>query len=270
MDKLMPLEFKKQRIIPTKLLAEEFGASEKNINDNFSNNHTRFIEDKHYFKLEGQALKDFKKSLPDIIGEPLKFAPKLILWTDRGAARHAKILDTDEAWDVYEALEESYFNPKENALNTSQLSPELQMFNKMFQAVANVELSNRELKNEVQAIKQSTQETNEKLEGIREITGLSSVSWKSDSKNLIVKIAHKLGGNQFIQDVYKEIYRSLEKRTGCQLETRLTNKRRRMADEGVCKSKRDKLNKLDIIGEEKKLLECFLAITKEFAIKYGV
>ena len=43
-----------------------------------------------------------------------------------------------------------------------------------------------------------------------------------------------------------------------------------MADEGVCKSKRDKLNKLDIIGEEKKLLECFLAIVKELAIKYGV
>ncbi|WP_415468557.1 hypothetical protein [Clostridium saccharoperbutylacetonicum] len=24
---------------------------------------------------------EFKNSLPDIIGEPLKFAPKLILWT---------------------------------------------------------------------------------------------------------------------------------------------------------------------------------------------
>ena len=80
MNKLIPIEFKNQRIMITKLLAEEFGASEKNINDNFSNNHTRFIEDKHYFKIEGQALKDFKKSLPDIIGEPLKFAPKLILW----------------------------------------------------------------------------------------------------------------------------------------------------------------------------------------------
>ncbi|NRX78506.1 hypothetical protein DE153_005287 [Clostridium beijerinckii] len=85
-----------------------------------------------------------------------------------------------------------------------------------------------------------------------------------------MKIAHKLGGNQFIQDVYKEIYTNLERRAGCQLEIRLTNKRRRMAEEGICKSKRDKLNKLDIIGEEKKILECFLAIVKELAIKYGV
>lgn len=113
-DKLIPVEYKNQRILTTKILAEEFGASEKNINDNFSNNHTRFIENKHYFKLEGQALKEFKNSLPDYIGEPLKFAPKLILWTDRGVARHAKILDTDEAWNVYEELEDTYFKIKEN------------------------------------------------------------------------------------------------------------------------------------------------------------
>lgn len=126
------------------------------------------------------------------------------------------------------------------------------------------------LKGEVQAIKVESAKQKEELQGIREIAGLSSTDWKNDSKNLIVKIAHKLGGNQFIQDVYKEIYTNLERRAGCQLEIRLTNKRRRMAEEGICKSKRDKLNKLDIIGEEKKILECFLAIVKELAIKYGV
>lgn len=41
------------------------------------------------------------------------------MWTDRGAARHAKILDTDEAWEVYEELEENYFNLKENKHNIS-------------------------------------------------------------------------------------------------------------------------------------------------------
>ena len=53
------------------------------------------------------------------------------------------------------------------------------------------------------------------------------------------------------------------------LSTRLTNKRRRMADEGVCKSKRDKLTKVDIISEDKKLIEIYVAIVKEMAIKYG-
>lgn len=112
MNKLRPIEFKNQRIMTTKVLAEEFGTEEKNIQMNFSNNQSRFKEGKHFIELKGQALKDFKNSLPNEIGEPLKFAPKLILWTDRGAARHAKILDTDEAWEIYEELEENYFNPK--------------------------------------------------------------------------------------------------------------------------------------------------------------
>ncbi|MCJ8793617.1 ORF6N domain-containing protein, partial [Acinetobacter baumannii] len=37
----------------------------------------------------------------------------LILWTERGAARHAKMLDTDQAWEVFEQLEDCYFVRKE-------------------------------------------------------------------------------------------------------------------------------------------------------------
>lgn len=33
----------------------------------------------------------------------------LILWTERGAARHAKMLETDQAWEVFEKLEGCYF-----------------------------------------------------------------------------------------------------------------------------------------------------------------
>ena len=43
-----------------------------------------------------------------------------------------------------------------------------------------------------------------------------------------------------------------------------------MVDEGVCKSKRDKLSQVDIIAEDKKLIEGYTAIVKEMAIKYGV
>lgn len=34
----------------------------------------------------------------------------LYLWTKRGAARHAKMLSTDRARDVFELLEDTYFN----------------------------------------------------------------------------------------------------------------------------------------------------------------
>ena len=33
----------------------------------------------------------------------------LTLWTERGAARHAKMLETDKAWDMFEQMEDAYF-----------------------------------------------------------------------------------------------------------------------------------------------------------------
>lgn len=256
------MEFKNQRIITTKTLSEEYGTNEQNISKNFTRNQERFVEGKHYFKLEGDELKEFKGYV--LNDESLKFVSVLYLWTEKGAARHAKILDTDEAWEVYEELEETYFKVKGNVqvLNTSQLSPELQMFNKLFEAMAKQELENNQIKEEIK-------ETKESIQGIRDVVAINSTDWKADCKSLVIKIANKLGGFNHIQDVYKEIYSTLEKRMGVQLNIRLTNKRRRMADEGICKSKRDKLNYIDVIADDKKLIEGYVAITKELAIKYG-
>ncbi|NFI58075.1 ORF6N domain-containing protein [Clostridium botulinum] len=267
MNRLIPLEFKNQRIMTTKILAEEYGTKEENIQMNFSRNEKRFTEGKHYCKLEGQALKEFKNSLPTESREPLKFAPVLYLWTDRGAARHAKILDTDEAWNVYEELEENYFNPNKSVqvLDTSELSPELQMFKQIFDTVAKQQLENKEIKKEIK-------ETKDEIQGIRDVVAIntSTMSWREDCRRIIVKIAHKLGGNSFIGDVNREIYGLMRIRLKVKLDVKLTNMRRRMADEGVCVSKRNQANYLDVIEKESRLVEGYVAIVKELAIKYGV
>jgi ORF6N domain len=264
MNKLIPVEFKNQRIITTKVLAEEFGTEDRRITENFSRNEKRFVEGKHYYKLDGQALKDFKSSLPSESVEAIKFAPVLYLWTDRGAARHAKILDTDEAWEVYENLEENYFNPRGQALNTSELSPELQMFNQMFKAIASNELEQKKLKAAVE-------ETKEEIKGIRDVVAINTntISWREDCRRIIVKIANKLGGNSFIGDVNREIYELMRIRLKVRLDVKLTNLRRRMADEGVCKSKREKTNYLDVIKDDSRLVEGYVSIVKELAVKYG-
>lgn len=274
MNNLTPLEFKNQRIITTKVLAEEFGTEEGNIQKNYSRNEKRFLEGKHYYKLGGQALKEFKNSLPTESLEPIKFAPVLYLWTDRGVARHAKILDTDEAWEVYEDLEENYFNPKEKVqdLNTSELSPELQMFKQIFDTVAKQELENKQIKADIERTNEKVEQTKEEIQGIRDVVSIntSTVNWREECRRLIVKMANSLGGNRFIGDVNREIYGLMKIRLKCKLDVQLTNMRRRMADEGVCKSKRDKLNYLDVIARDSRLIEGYVAIVKELAIKYGV
>jgi len=75
---------------------------------NLARNEVRFETGKHYHKLTGPELRNFKHS-PTASGLVPRNAPQLLLWTERGAARHAKLLDTDQAWAVFERLEESYF-----------------------------------------------------------------------------------------------------------------------------------------------------------------
>jgi len=271
MSKLIPMEFRNQRIMTTKVLAEEFGTEEGNIQKNYSRNEKRFIVGKHYYKLEGQALREFKNSLPTESLEPIKFAPVLYLWTDRGAARHAKILDTDEAWEVYEELEENYFNPnKGQALNTSELSPELQMFNQMFKAIANNELEQKRLKAKIKEVEEEAGELKEEIQGIREAVTLEPNQWRKDTATLINKIANKLGGFEHIKPIRDEAYSLLNNTYGVDINRRLLNKKKNMALEGCSKSKIDKVNYLDVIAEDKKLINGYINIVGRLAVKYGI
>jgi hypothetical protein len=101
-----------QRVITTELLAQVYGTESSNIHDNHRKNPLRFEKGKHFFKLEGEELRDLKKSLTGIfpVSGNLRH---LTLWTERGAARHAKMLDTDQAWSVFDKLESAYFEAKD-------------------------------------------------------------------------------------------------------------------------------------------------------------
>lgn len=115
MNELIPVNYNEEVVITTKVLADVYGTEETNIKTNFNRNKTRFIEGKHYYKLEGEELKEFKRVVTNSnqpLYQEIKFASKLYLWTKQGASRHCKILDTDKAWQQFDVLEENYFNPK--------------------------------------------------------------------------------------------------------------------------------------------------------------
>lgn len=95
-------------VVTTRQLAAFFGCDEKHLSDNFKNNRARFEAGKHFVKLEGEALRTFKMQ-PENIGLVAGRSAHLLLWTERGAARHAKMLSTEMAWAIFEALEDTYF-----------------------------------------------------------------------------------------------------------------------------------------------------------------
>ena len=112
MNEPQPIEQNGQRVLTTEQLAELYGTTPKRISDNFKANAEKFVEGTHYFVLEGMALKGFKSQSGNS-GLPFnKFSSHVYLWTRRGAARHSKMLGTDQAWDMFDSLEENYFNPK--------------------------------------------------------------------------------------------------------------------------------------------------------------
>lgn len=109
-ETLSPITYNQLPVITTELLAQLYGTDIANIKMNHSRNQTRFEEGKHYFKVVGGALKNLRVTFGY-----LQISPKtrsLIFWTERGAARHAKMLETDLAWEVFEKLEDCYFTQK--------------------------------------------------------------------------------------------------------------------------------------------------------------
>mgnify|MGYP002600343168 CR=1 FL=1 len=124
---LQIIEHQNQRVLSTQQLADSYGTTTDVVTRNFNRNKDRYQEGKHYYLLKGDELKKFKANgqidlLPNL--------NKFYLWTERGAFLHAKSLNTDKAWEVYDSLVEHYFNSKEakpNALPTNYKEALLQL-----------------------------------------------------------------------------------------------------------------------------------------------
>lgn len=107
MNNLTVTEYKNIRVLTTQQIAEAYGTDKKVISYNFNHNKDRYIEGKHYLKLEGVEKTEFINRLENHDGS--KNAKTLYLWTEKGAFLHAKSLNTDKAWEVYDRLVDEYF-----------------------------------------------------------------------------------------------------------------------------------------------------------------
>lgn len=113
---LIPIENEGKRVLTTAQLAEAYGTDDKTIRKNFERNKNRYVEGKHFYCLTGETLKKFfaDDKLTCTNTEIVNFTNTskirtLYLWTEKGALLHAKSLNTDKAWEVYDFLVENYF-----------------------------------------------------------------------------------------------------------------------------------------------------------------
>lgn len=107
---LPQIAYKGIPVVTTETLARAYEVKPINIQKNFSANKDRFVEGRHYYTISGNDLRELKHRLTE--SKSVKIARNvnaLTLWTERGAARHAKMLNSDKAWDMFELLEETFF-----------------------------------------------------------------------------------------------------------------------------------------------------------------
>lgn len=243
-------EFNGKRVVTFKDIDLVHGRPDGTAKRNFRQNRKYFIEGEDFFIVKPSDVQkdEFRTSEINNRGTALI--------TESGYLMLVKSFTDDLAWSVQRQLVNSYFRVKQVPAAYSELSPQLQL-------LISIETEQREQKKAIE-------NANRRIDNIGEVIALDVHSWRKDTQHLISKISTKLGGFEHIKDVTSEIYRLVEERAGVSLGTRLTNKRNRMAGEGVCKSKRDKLTKVDIIADDKKLIEIYVAIVKEMSVKNGV
>jgi len=121
------------------------------------------------------------------------------------------------------------------------------------------------------AVEQRTAQLEAQQENITQIVSLNPNEWKDKVNVILNKIALARGGGEQYRLVRNESYELLEKRGHCRLNIRLENRKREALSNGIIsKAKIEKFKKIDVIADDPKLVEIYLAIVKEMAITHKI
>ena len=197
MNELAVTEYKEIRVLTTQQIADAYGTDSKTISYNFNHNKERYSEGKHFILLEGNDLRAFREihDLPSNLN-------KMYLWTEKGAFLHAKSLNTDKAWEVYDHLVDTYFNRKKPLTTAEQIK---------LIAQGNMELGER------------VDKVEDKLSNLENDTPLYGCEIDEVQKHVRKKGVEVLGGkgSEAYRDgsvrsqVYSDIYNQLKREYGC-------------------------------------------------------
>ena len=257
-EELAIAEYHNIRVLTTQQLAECYRTTTDTITKNFNRNKDRYIEGKHYIALEGENKNDFLNQ--GQFDRGLKNAKTLYLWTEKGAFLHAKSLNTDEAWEVYDRLVESYFRVRQKAIDRSQLSPQMQMFYAIADGQAKVELEQKRQAEQINKVEQT-------VDTMKEIFTQPIGDWKAEINSRVREISIK--SDIEYQTLYSQLYGELETVAHCSLKRLQENKKKRMEKAGNTKTAiKQETTKIAIIYEKPQLKAIFENIVKKYAMSY--
>lgn len=252
-------EYSGQRVVTFKDIDMVHGRPDGTARRNFNNNKNRFIEGEDYFIVSSDEIRTshlFTISDND-------FTNKALL-TEQGYLMLVKSFTDDLAWDVQRQLVSGYF--RTNQIVNEELSPQTQLILQLAQSIANKELQDKERDRQIALANETAQRAVETTENIKEAVKPIFDNWREETNRKFNRIQRN--ADKPFNVLRVEMYSELERRAGCDLSTRLRNKKHRMEESGFTKKQINDYNKMDVIEEDKKLREIFSKIVAEYEIKY--
>lgn len=191
--------------------------------------------------VEGNIVKDYRLTA--------HFAKKLSV---KGNSEKA-----EQAREYFTMVEERV---KQKAIDMSQLSPELQMFNKIFQSVAQQQIEQKRQAEKIEKVEAT-------VNNMKEIFTQPIGDWKAEINERVREISIKSGID--FQTIYNQMYGELETTAHCSLKRLQENKQKRMEKAGNTKSAiKSETTKIAVVFEKPQLRAIFEGIVKKYAMRY--
>lgn len=242
-------EYKGRRVVTFRDIDTVHHRPEGTAKKRFNDNKKHFVEGVDYFKICASEIRTNK-----IMDISPKTHSDVILITESGYYMLVKSFTDDLSWDVQRELTNCYFKVQQNQADYSSLSPQLQF-------MIQIEQKQKKLESAVKT-------ANRRIDSMCETMQVRGDNWRKDTKLLINRIVSATGEDY--GDVYLDIYNTIEYRASCDLTRQLNNLRKRLYARGIPEYQIDKLNRVDVIANDKKLTEIYIATVKEMAIKCNI
>ena len=239
----------------------------KEINRRINDNRKRFKNGVDIIDLKGTEFEVILKHHGIYNQNSINRSDNLYVLSERGYAKLLKILEDDLAWEQYDKLVDGYFNMRAKKKYNSTIDVLMGTLQEMKVMQGEIE----EAKKIALGAYLTAEEVRKQVNQMNEIVKVTNnLKWRENTDKLLSSTAYLLGDIHYIADLRRKVYELMEDRLSIDFNNRITRRTKRMMSEGVCKSKRDKINLMTIISEEKRLIEVYVSIVKEVCMLFKV